>query len=132
MANILKHFDQEDLMLEYFELACIELGIPPALPNVSLLPQRNQKAIIAFYMLSVIIQAKNEGWVPDWNNRREYKYYPWFNTGTSAGLVFAISSYAPSRTTTNVGSRLCFKSRELAIEWGQKLLPLYNDYVLIP
>lgn len=120
----------QEQMQMYFEDSCIRLGISMSLPEVSLLPERNQKAIIAFYMLSVIIQSVNDGWEPDWDNS-EFKYFPWFHTGANAGLVYAFSAYAPSYATATIGSRLCFKTRDLAREWGQKLLPLYEDYLLL-
>ena len=117
---------------EYFEYACIRLGISMSLPEVSLLPERNQKAIIAFYMLSVIIQSVNDGWEPNWNNEFELKYFPWFSGATAATAIGCWStSYAASHAGTYVGSRLCFKTRALADEWGQRLLPLYEDYLLI-
>lgn len=59
------------------------------------------------------------------------KYYPWFSNGSHAGLAYAFSYHAPSYPATAVGSRLCFKSHKLAIEWAEKLIPLYEDYLLI-
>ena len=115
---------------KYFEYACEKLGISNVLPDVSILPERNQKAILAFYKLSVIIQCVNEGWVPDWQDCGQYKYYPWFEVN-SAGLGYSYTLYTVSNTSASIGSRLCFKTRQLAREWGQKLLPLYEDYLLI-
>lgn len=115
---------------KYFEQACKELGITNALPDVSMLPERDQKAILAYYKLSVIIQWVNEGWEPNWQDWDERKYYPWFNA-FPGGLGYSYTYYTDSNTTENLGSRLCFKTRRLAREWGQKLLPLYEDYLLI-
>lgn len=115
---------------KYFEYACEKLGISNVLPDVSILPDRNQKAILAFYKLSVIIQWVNEGWEPDWQDWNERKYYPWFNA-FPVGLGCSYTYYTASFTYAYSGSRLCFKTRQLAREWGQKLLPLYEDYLLI-
>ncbi|MHC1780033.1 MAG: hypothetical protein AB9922_07325 [Bacteroidales bacterium] len=117
---------------QIFEEACIGLGISMTLPDVSLLPERNQKAIIAFYKLSVIIQWRNEGWEPNWNDANEWKYYPWFYLKSdAAGLGFSITYYTASDADAYFGSQLCFKSRQLAIESANDLMPLYEDMFLI-
>lgn len=117
---------------QIFEEACIGLGISMTLPDVSLLPERNQKAIIAFYKLCVITQWRNEGWEPNWNDPNEWKYYPWFYLKSdAAGLGFSYSDSAASHAYALIGSRLCFKSRQLAIESANDLLPLYEDMLLI-
>lgn len=117
---------------KYFEQACAELKINNMLPDVSFLPERNQKAILAFYKLSVIIQWVNKGWEPNWQDWEERKYFPWFEV-LPAGLGCSFTSFAASYTTARalIGSRLCFKSAGLAAEWAQKLLPLYEDYMLL-
>lgn len=130
MNEISKHIDQEDLMLDYFKEACTALGITNSVPEVSLLPERNQKAIIAFYMLSVIIQWVNEGWVADFKDYSQRKWYPYFyfkNGGLSASIAHDVFSVADS----HIGARLAFKTESSAIEWANKLLPLYEDYLFI-
>lgn len=121
---------QEQQMQDYFEEACLSLGITNSVPEVSLLPERDQKAITAFYMLSVIIQWVNEGWQANFKDYTQRKWYPYFyldNSGLSASYAAYVFSYA----TTAVGARLAFKSKSSAIEWAKKLLPLYEDYLLI-
>lgn len=121
---------QEQQMQDYFEEACLSLGITNSVPEVSLLPERDQKAITAFYMLSVIIQWVNEGWQANFKDYTQRKWYPYFyldNSGLSASNAAYVFSYAD----TNFGARLAFKSKSSAIEWAKKLLPLYEDYLLI-
>ena len=113
----------------YFEQACNDLEITNALPDVSILPERNQKAILAFYKLSVIIQWVNEGWEPNWQSREERKYFPWFEV-LPAGLTISSAFPASLNTAALVGSWFFFKSPGLAEVWGQKLLPLYEDFLL--
>lgn len=130
MGGIVMKVDELRIQADrYFEYACEKLGISNALPDVSLLPERNQKAVIAFYKLSVIIQWVNEGWEPDLQDEEQFKYYPWFEIN-SAGLGCSLTHYAASDPIAAFGSRLCFKTRKLALEWGQKLLPLYEDMLL--
>ncbi len=123
--------------IKTFEQACKALKIKPELPVVTMLPEKHQKAIIAFYKLTVIIEALNEGWVPNWNDNSEWKYYNYFwvdaSKETPSGFGFSDSSTYYASTLTGVGARLCFKSSELA-EYARKqkeIIQLYKEYLLI-
>jgi hypothetical protein len=122
--------------IQTFEEAAEKLGIDPkALPEVSALPEKHQKAIIAHYKLVIIAQAINDGWEPDWSNDDQWKYYPWFYVDASAdkpsGSGLSYHDYDSVRSRTDVGSRLCFDSREAARYAGEKFKELYEDYFLI-
>lgn len=89
---------------------------------------------VAYLKLKIIAKALNEGWEPNWNNWDEWKYYPWFcmgDNGASPGVGFSYGGYDLVRTTSGVGSRLCFKTRELAKYAGQQFLEIYKDYMLV-
>ena len=74
---------------------------------------------IAYKMAKLVCLAFNEGWIPDWTNSIEYKYTPWFNMGSSSGVGFSYHDCDSWLTGSAVGSRLCFKSSELAKYAGQ-------------
>ena len=97
--------------IKTFEDACKELGIKPDDVLHSAL-ERDIVSINAYSKLIVIARALNEGWEPNWNDSSEYKYYPWLQY--KSGVGFSSSVYVFTCTDTCVGSRLCFKSRELA------------------
>jgi len=115
--------------IKSFEDACKKLGIKTKLPDVSMMPADQQKAIIAHYKLVIIAQALNDGWKPDWSNYDEWKYYPWFDMSAASG--FAFDDYVHWDSTSTVGSRLCFKTRELAKYAGTQFLSLYKEYFVI-
>ena len=121
--------------IKTFEDACAALGISTALPEVSMLPEAEQKAIVAHYKLTVIAKALNDGWQPDWSIDGEWKYYPWFDVEADASKPsgFGLSYYDCGHTYSNTyfGSRLCFKSRELAKYAGVQFADLYEEYFLI-
>lgn len=79
--------------IKTFEGACKALKLKAtALPNVSALPKKHQKALIAHYKLVIISEALNAGWQPDWSNWNEYKYFPWFEVKkTPSGFGFSYS-----------------------------------------
>ena len=114
-----------------FEDACDVLDRPTLLPGVSMLPEKHQKAIISHYKLITITEALNEGWVPDWANKSEYKWFPWWYVGAAnAGLAYAAAYGVASLTSAYVGSRLCFKSQELARYAADQFKDLYESFLL--
>jgi hypothetical protein len=92
-----------------------------ALPNDSH-PVNYQKAI-------VLTKVFNEGWLPDWDNTNQLKYYPYFEMGGSSG--FRYIDCDNWRSLSNVGSRLCFKSAKLAEHAGKKFTAIYKQFMLI-
>lgn len=85
-------------------------------------PVNHQKAI-------VLTKAFNEGWVPDWNDVSQYKYFPWFEMGGSSG--FRYNDFGSWYSASHVGSRLCFKSGKLAEHVGKKFTSVYKQFMLI-
>ena len=86
---------------------------------------------IAYRKLKLIVKALNEGWVPDWSNSNETKYFPWFRMGSSSGSGFAFDGCDSWITLSSVGSRLCFKSRELAEYAGKQFTEIYKEFMTI-
>lgn len=74
---------------------------------------------IAYRMAKLVCITFNEGWLPDWTNSNEYKYFPWFNMSSSSGVGFSSRDYGVWNTLSYVGSRLCFKSSDLASYAGK-------------
>lgn len=92
------------------------------------------KALIALNELFTIAQAWNKAddFVPDFSNSKQDKWFPWFvyDKG-AAGFVFAYTHYTPSNTNALIGSRLCFKTRNRAIQFGKQFVGLYNQVFLL-
>lgn len=85
---------------------------------------------IAYKKLKVIVKAlnylanDNQIWLPDYNNTREAKWFPWFymnQPGFRLGVVYCGS------TGSGVGSRLVFKTEELAKYAANQFSGLYSD-----
>lgn len=99
-----------------------------------MLPEKDRKSIIAFYKLTIIVRALNEGWEPNWSDWNEWKYYNWFyvkerEDQRSSG--FRCDGTDCTDTYTDTGSRLCFKNRELAQYAAEQFKELYREYLLI-
>lgn len=113
-----------------YEDACKALNIQPISEEViNIFPKEDRKSMIAYHKLTVITRALNNGWKPDWENKKESKFYPIFRYD-SAGLSY-ISTYDTS-TTARVVSRLCFYSPILAVYAAEHFADLYRDYYCLP
>jgi hypothetical protein len=111
--------------------------------------------VIAYYKLRIIVAALNEGWKPQFTED-EWRYYPYFylytqeeynnfdeeqkadcvlfgglaSNGAYGGFACALSSYSPSNAYSSFGSRLCFKTSELAVYAGRQFTKIYFDYLM--
>jgi hypothetical protein len=85
----------------------------------------------AYRQIKLIVKALNEGWIPDWTNSSESKYFPWFDMSSSSGSVFSCGGYGYRDSGSHVGSRLCFKSRDLAEYAGKQFTEIYKSYMTI-
>jgi hypothetical protein len=117
--------------IKTFEAACKALKLDPVkcLPKVTGMPKHHQAATLAHAQLVIIVEALNNGWKPNWKDSSEYKYYPWFDMSSGSGL--ALRHVVFRNSDTCVGSRLCFKSRELAEYAAKQFRKLYKEYFLL-
>lgn len=119
--------------------------------------EKDMRDLTACLKLRIITAALNQGWAPDWTNSDEWKYYPWFclytedeyndldaddkerccrvvgrssgDASASGGLVCASARHASSDSSASHGSRLAFKTRELALYAGKQFVDLWCDFV---
>jgi hypothetical protein len=108
-----------------FEDACEELGIDPE----TVTHKNDTPDEAAFKKLKVVIRAINQGWVPDWDNKSQYKYWPWFNLSSGSGFSASTSHY--SCADTRVGSRLCFESEAKSNYAAKQFNELYKQFFTI-
>lgn len=115
-----------------YEDACKALNIKPINEEVfNVFPKEDRKSMIAYHKLTVIVRALNNGWLPDWENMNERKFYPVFRY-VSAGLSYAYMNDAATNAGTTIGSRLCFSSPALAEYTADHFADLYRDYYCLP
>ncbi len=114
-----------------FEDACEVLGLDGDIlkGSVTDLLSGDLESISAYTKLIIIARALNEGWVPDWSNSSQYKYIPWFEHKPGFGLSY--HDCADWYASTCVGSRLCFKTKELAKYAATQFADIYNDFLTI-
>lgn len=116
----------------------------------------NSGDIVAYLKLRIITAALNEGWEPKFTTD-EWRWYPWFKLLTKSdieelseeercrvvgradiyayaygGLVYANASNVSAYSGASGGSRLAFKSEELAEYAGNQFAEIYANFCFIP
>ena len=103
----------------------------------------------AYLKLRIICAALNEGWKPKFNNKEEYRYYPWFRIYTKEEykeldedekkefrmvnqMSYASSDFVYANMYTSIGFRLALKTKELAEYCGRQFIDIWADYLLSP
>lgn len=139
-----------------FKDACNELGIEHDKWVQDKKDLGLEADVIAYLKLRIIAAALNEGWKPQFTTD-EYRYFPWFYLYTQSeidemseeeksrvvyrsnssayaygGVAYANTIYGSSYTYTYIGSRLAFKTRELAEYAGRQFVEIWADYVFKP
>lgn len=87
----------------------------------------DSEELLAYLKLRIIAAALNEGWEPKLE-KGEVRYFVWL-AFKSGGVAYTYADYDSSSTNTGVGSRLAFKSRELATYAGERFKDLWIDYL---
>ena len=120
--------------IKTYKDACMALRIPVQKITINNSVSDIPASVNAYYQLCIITRALNEGWIPDLNDLDQKKWYNWFyfaDNGADAGFAFAGSYNSPSHAAAFLGSRLCFKSRELANYAREQFFDLYKEYLMI-
>jgi hypothetical protein len=113
--------------------------------------------MVAYLKLRIIVAALNEGWEPKFvEDERRWAPYFWLFTNAEiekmddndkaklcrvvgrsyniahayGGLVYTGANLASSYSYTSSGSRLAFKSEELAVYAGQQFIEIYRDFMI--
>ena len=134
--------DEHPFVKEYWSVVNVDLDIT--------------QDLIAYLKLRIIVAALNEGWEPKFE-KGEYRYFPWFYFYTKeeydklddeekgrcvlrsgyctfafCGFVFVVASFAASYSGTGFGSRLAFRTRELAAYAGRQFTEEWANFMFKP
>jgi hypothetical protein len=115
------------IRIKTFEDAMKETG-RPEVPEFLDVPEDMRNYFKAQFKIIVIAEALNEGWKADWEDDSEPKYYPYFYMSSGA-FVFHYTIYYCSYAYAGDGSRLCFKTRELARYAGEQFLDIWTAII---
>ena len=124
-------FQNQDVRkrIKTFEDALAETGRPPV-PSFLDVPEDMKAYFIAQYKMSVIAEALNEGWIPNWDNDNERKWRVWFVMSPSA-FAFDGSGCAYSDAYAGGGSRLRLLSEIAADFLAETFLDIWKKVQLM-
>ncbi len=86
---------------------------------------------VAYKRLKLITAAFNEGWTPDWTNGQWDKFTAYFTMGGSSGVGFSFFGCGNRGSGSHVGSRLVFKSADLAKHVGKLFIDDFRDFLTL-
>ena len=91
---------------------------------------KNIEALIALNKLMTIAEAwnKEDGFVPDFSDWEQDKFYPWFKYDNDTARLVCDSTGC---IHVAIGYRLCFKSSARAAQFGKQFADLYNKVFLL-
>ena len=144
--DALNTLGENDMLVKEFRIFCDAMTDENYFPSCD---------ILAYFKLRIICAALNEGWEPQFTED-EWRYFPWFRLYTQeeydeldeedktrvvlrsysssdayGGVACVDADYDAAGSDSNYGSRLAFKSRELAEYAGRQFVEIYADFNFI-
>lgn len=101
------------ITLEFFNISPVSYGI---------------KHLDAQLLIEMIISWVNEGWVPNWNDENQMKWYPLFNL--SGEFSYYVTTYGWHNTVSVVGSLLCYSSKNNCEVISKSYSYLYKKMII--
>lgn len=94
---------------------------------------RHVEALIALNELFTIAEAWNkaDGFVPDFSDKEQRKYFPWFVYDKDVARFSPSSSMSSAYISALLGARLCVKTIERAEQFGQRFAGLFNKFLML-
>ena len=94
---------------------------------------RHVEALIALNELFTIAEAWNkaDGFVPDFSDNDQQKYFPWFVYDKDVARFVPCVSMPSAYISALLGARLCFKTEERSMQFAQRFAGLFNKFLMI-
>ena len=84
---------------------------------------------LAYKAKKLVAKALRGDWEPNYDNRSQYKWEPFFYWSPGSGFVFTDSDYCCGFTYAYSGSRLCFPNEEMSDYFGKQFIELHRTYL---
>ena len=83
----------------------------------------------AFAKIQLISEVLNEGWIPNFNNSSEYKYYPWFEKKSPPCGSWCLGYVSFYSSGGGLGFGCSYKTEQLAKFAANTFIKEYIDYL---
>lgn len=111
-----------------YEAACELDGIKPlTIEDFAFLPAADRNYHFNDHKAVIITRVLNQGWVPNWNDSNEEKWYIWFKW---VGSGFSLLGVSFVLSYTRVGSRHHFKTEALARYAAGQFPEIFNQRMI--
>lgn len=122
--SIFKDYIEDLELLTSYSAICKKMKRKElSISDFSFLPtKKQQEKLFAIHQIQTIEEYFNAGWVPDWNNANQPKYYPYFEK-RKTGWVFDTSGYDSYGSHGLVGF---YATREISDHVGKNFIHLYK------
>lgn len=88
---------------------------------------KRQKRLNAVARIQFAEEILNEGWIPNWKDSSEYKYYPYFEYKVLGGWCFFFSY--DCYFSISIAVPAYFKSKEISDFVGKLLIEDYKEFI---
>ena len=94
---------------------------------------RHVEALIALNELFTIAEAWNkaDGFVPDFSDKEQRKYFPWFVYDKDVAQFSPNGSMSSAYVSALLCARLCFKTANRAMQFGLRFAGLFNKLLML-
>lgn len=94
---------------------------------------RHVDALIALNELFTIAEAWNkaDGFVPDFSDNDQQKYFPWFVYDKDVARFVPCVSMPSAYISALLGARLCFKTEERSMQFAHQFAGLFNKFLML-
>lgn len=91
------------------------------------------EALIALNELFTIAEAWNkaDGFVPDFSDKEQRKYFPWFAYDKDVARFSPNGSMSSAYVSALLCARLCFKTANRAMQFGLRFAGLFNKLLML-
>ena len=86
--------------------------------------------VIAFLEMKVVYEAINDGWMVDWSDSNQRKWFPCMEYKGCSGFSFGVSHCTYYRSDAGLGVRLCTDNSKKAEFIGRTFIKQYNMMML--
>lgn len=86
---------------------------------------------IAYKMKKLLAKAIRGDWEPDYEDRTQQKWEPYFYYQSGSGFVFSGSDFGCGYARTDAGARLCFPTEEMSDFFGKQFIEIHRTHLTI-
>lgn len=129
---------QKELIKQYFKINTFDLNSIKSFDDILKISGKTIEDVLiykspktakevrlnALSKIELIKEVVNQGWIENWNDRNELKYYPWFNFN-SGGFRFVVSGSGCSHFLSGLAF---YKTKQISDFVGKTFLKEYKEF----